>query len=121
MLEYLVGCPLDPELLDPDRPLESIARAMLASPVNPLYRLSVEWIVQQARDYKVDGAISVVKRSCGLVPGMQRLVKDALLRELGVPSVVFDLDAVDEREYDPAAAKKTLDLFVDTLLARKGK
>jgi len=118
MLEYMVGFPLDPALLDPDHPLESISRAMLINPVNPTYHMSLEYIVDMARKYRVDGAISVVKRTCGLVPGMQKLVKDALLRE-GIPSVTFDLDGVDEREFNAGAAQATLDAFVDTLLARK--
>jgi benzoyl-CoA reductase/2-hydroxyglutaryl-CoA dehydratase subunit BcrC/BadD/HgdB len=118
MLEYLVGFPIDPALLDPDQPLESIGRAMLLNPVNPTYGLSVDWIVDVAKAYQVQGAISVVKRTCGLVPGMQKLVKDALLRE-GIPSIVFDLDGVDEREYDEGAAKAALDAFVETLLAKK--
>ena len=117
MLEYLVGFPLDPALLDPDQPLESISRAMLCAPVNPPYRMSIDWIVEKAKAYQVDGAISVVKRTCGLVPGMQKLVKDALLRE-GIPSVTFDLDGVDDREFNAVAAQTTLDAFVDTLLAR---
>ena len=118
MLEYMVGFPLDPALLDPDHPLESISRAMLINPVNPTYQMSIEYILDMAKKYRVDGAISVVKRTCGLVPGMQKLVKDALLRE-GIPSVTFDLDGVDEREFNAGAAQATLDAFVDTLLARK--
>jgi benzoyl-CoA reductase/2-hydroxyglutaryl-CoA dehydratase subunit BcrC/BadD/HgdB len=121
MLEYLVGVPLDPSLLDPEKPLESIAHAVLSNPVNPLYSVGVDWIVKMAKRYKVDGAISVVKRTCGLVPGMQKLVRDALLEEVGVPSVVFDLDAVDEREFDEVATKQNLDSFVETLLAKKGR
>jgi benzoyl-CoA reductase/2-hydroxyglutaryl-CoA dehydratase subunit BcrC/BadD/HgdB len=118
MLEYLVGFPLDPALLDPDQPLESIGRAMLINPANPTYRMSIDWIVDSARAYQVQGAISVVKRTCGLVPGMQKLVKDALLRE-GIPSIVFDLDGVDEREYNEGAVKAALDAFVETLLAKR--
>jgi hypothetical protein len=52
---------------------------------------------------------------------MQRLIKDAILRETGVPSVIFDLDGVDQREYDAAATKENLDTFVETLLAKKGR
>ena len=50
---------------------------------------------------------------------MQRLIKDAIRRETGVPSVIFDLDGVDQREYDAATTKENLDTFVETLLARK--
>ena len=52
---------------------------------------------------------------------MQRLTKDALLEKAGVPSIVFDLDGVDEREYDPHAAKASLDSFIESLLERKRK
>jgi benzoyl-CoA reductase/2-hydroxyglutaryl-CoA dehydratase subunit BcrC/BadD/HgdB len=119
MIEFLAGFTLDPALMDPDKPLESIARAQLASPANPLYASVIDYLVRATRDYRIDGVISVVKRSCGFVPGMQRLTKEAIFAETGVPSIVFDLDGVDSREYDAAAAHSTLDSFVDTLLARK--
>ena len=120
MLEFLTGFSCAPELLDPDKPLESIARSVLSSPANPTYGTAIDYLVQATKDYKIDGAVSVVKRSCGLIPGMQRLTKEAIFRETGVPSIVFDLDGVDEREYDEAATKANLDSFVETLLARKG-
>jgi hypothetical protein len=46
--------------------------------------------------------------------------KEALMKETGVPSIVFDLDGVDDREYDKAAAEASLDSFVETLIAGKG-
>jgi len=120
MLEYITGFTVDPDMIDPDRPLESLALAQLASPANPLYPGAIDYLTKAARDYKVDGVISVVKRTCGLVPGMQRLTKDAIWKELKIPALVFDLDGIDEREYDEASTKAQLDAFVETLLARKG-
>ncbi|HOX42993.1 MAG TPA: 2-hydroxyacyl-CoA dehydratase family protein [Myxococcota bacterium] len=119
MLEFLTGFTLDPALMDPDKPLESIARAQLVSPANPLYKSVIDYLVNATRDYRIDGVISVVKRSCGFLPGMQRLTKEAILEATGVPSLVFDMDGVDVREYDPAATKANLDAFIETLLARK--
>ena len=118
-VEYLVGFPLDPDLLDPERPLESIALGMLANPINPPYGTGVEEIVKMTEQYKIDGVVSVVKRTCGLLPGMQKLIKEALLERIGVPSIVFDLDGVDEREHDDGAIRANLDAFVQTLLSRK--
>lgn len=120
MLEFLVGFNLDPELMDPEKPLESIARATLASPANPSYKASIDYFIRAVRDYKVDGVIHVIMRSCGLVPGMQRMVKEAVYRETGVPGIIFDLDGADVREYDAAAVKGHLDSFVETLLDKKG-
>lgn len=42
------------------------------------------------------------------------------MKETGVPSIVFDLDGVDDREHDEAVAKASLDSFVETLIAKKG-
>jgi benzoyl-CoA reductase/2-hydroxyglutaryl-CoA dehydratase subunit BcrC/BadD/HgdB len=120
MLELLTGFTLDPALMDPDKPLESLARAQLASPANPLYQAMIGYFVKAAKDYQIDGVISVVKRTCGFVPGMQRLTKEAIYAATGVPSIVFDLDGVDVREYDEVAVKAQLDDFVEMLLARKG-
>jgi benzoyl-CoA reductase/2-hydroxyglutaryl-CoA dehydratase subunit BcrC/BadD/HgdB len=120
MLEFLTGFTLDPELIDPQAPLESLARAQLASPANPLIQGSIDYFLQAVRDYRIDGVIAVVKRTCGLIPGTLRLTKEALSRATGVPSVVFDLDGVDQREYDREAAKAHIDSFIETLLARKG-
>ncbi len=120
MLEFLTGFNMDPDLMDPDRPLESIARAHLSSPANPLYQSVIDWMVQATKDYKIDGVVSVVKRSCGFLPGLQRLTKQAIFEATGVPSLIFDLDGVDVREYDPAATKANLDSFVESILARKG-
>lgn len=119
MVEFLTGFTLDPAQMDPEHPLESIARAQLASPANPCVQGSVDFFVGATRDYAIDGVVAVVKRSCSQIPAMQRLLKDAIQRETGVPAIIFDLDGVDLREYDAAATKASLDAFVETLLSRK--
>lgn len=120
-LEFLLGFSLSPKILDPENPLESLAKATLCTPSNPPYQSAIDWIVQLAKDYQVDGAVSVVKRSCSLLPGMQRLSKEAIFRETGAPSIIFDLDGVDDREYDPGPAKSSLDSFIENLLAAKSQ
>jgi benzoyl-CoA reductase subunit B len=121
MVELLVGFPTPPRLLDPEKPLESIARGLLSSPTNPLCRVAIDWFVQQVKDYKIDGVVSVVKRTCSLFPSMQRLAKEAILKEAGVPSIIFDVDGVDEREHDATRARASLDPFVESLLAEKSE
>lgn len=120
-LEFLLGFSLSPKILDLENPLESLAKATLCTPSNPPYQSAIDWIVQLAKDYQVDGAVSVVKRSCSLLPGMQRLSKEAIFRETGAPSIIFDLDGVDDREYDPGPAKSSLDSFIENLLDAKSQ
>ncbi len=119
MLEYLVGFPLDPVLLDPEKPLESLARGIIANPINPMYKMGIDYLVSAVKKYKIDGVISVVKRSCGLIPGMQRIVKERMTEAAGIPSVVFDLDGIDIREYDEITATENLDSFIESLIAAK--
>ncbi len=121
MLEYMVGFPLAPELLDPEKPLESLARGIIANPINPMYELGIDYLVNAAKKYNIDGVVSVVKRSCGLIPGMQRIVKERIMEETGVPSVIFDLDGIDTREYDDGVAKENLDSFIESLLAARAR
>ncbi|MFH1624515.1 MAG: hypothetical protein ABID54_05090, partial [Pseudomonadota bacterium] len=66
-----------------------------------------------------DGVVGVVKRTCGLLPGYMRLVKDTVYKEVGVPTTIFDLDGLDIREYDDVTSKANLDSFIEALLASK--
>jgi benzoyl-CoA reductase/2-hydroxyglutaryl-CoA dehydratase subunit BcrC/BadD/HgdB len=118
LLEILTGFTLDPELMDPDRPFESIARAHMHSPANPTHRGLLDYFLRTIRDYRIDGVISVVKRSCGFLPGSVRLSKDEILAQTGVPTILFNCEGSDDREYDGVAARQHIDAFIDGLLAR---
>ncbi|MDY6853889.1 MAG: 2-hydroxyacyl-CoA dehydratase family protein [Thermodesulfobacteriota bacterium] len=119
MVEYIAGGGYDPSIMDPERPLESLAYKALVDIVNPISTNMVEFIVQAVKDFKIDGLIGVVKRSCGLLPGYMRLAKDAVFEVAGVPTTIFDLDGLDIREYDDATSKANLDSFIEALLESK--
>ncbi len=119
LLELLTGFTLDPDLIDPENPLDSIARAHLYSPANPTHHGMLKYFLQQIENYKIDGIISVVKRSCGHLPGSIRLSKDEIYEKTGVPTIVFNCEGSDSREYDADDARANIDTFVETLLTRK--
>ena len=119
MLECATGGAFDPSYIDPEMPLESIARRTLIDIVNPISSNMVEHTVQDAKDFKIDGVVVVVKRSCGLIPGFARQIKDAVYKGTGKPTTIFDLDGLDSREYDDATIRNSLDSFIETLLASK--
>ena len=119
MLDFLTGFPIDPNLIDPERPLESIALTQLASPANPTSEGLIRYFVKTVQDYRIDGVIAVVSRACGYIPPIQRFLKDAIYGQTGVPSIILDLDGGDQREYVAEATHGALDAFVETLLARK--
>ncbi|MFH2012400.1 MAG: 2-hydroxyacyl-CoA dehydratase family protein [Pseudomonadota bacterium] len=118
-VEYVAGGGFDYSILDPEKPLESIAHKTLVDIINPTAGNIVDFLAKAAKDYKIDGVVGVVKRTCGLLPGYMRLVKDSIYNESGIPTTIFDLDGLDIREYDDANTKANLDSFIEALLGSK--
>jgi benzoyl-CoA reductase/2-hydroxyglutaryl-CoA dehydratase subunit BcrC/BadD/HgdB len=110
----------DPAVLDPDKPLESVARKLLCRPDNPNFQLLPEAVTKLVRDFQIDGVVAAVKRSCCITPSQMRRIKDEVYKATGVPTVILDADYGDSREYDDEATTAALDSFVETLLAKKG-
>ncbi|MFA4911325.1 MAG: 2-hydroxyacyl-CoA dehydratase family protein [Desulfobacteria bacterium] len=119
MVEYLAGGAYDPSIMDPEKPLESLANKALVDILNPTAQNLIDFIVKTVKDFNVDGVIEVVKRSCGLLPGYSRPIKDAIFDNVHIPATIFDLDGTDIREYDDATSKANLDSFIEALLASK--
>ena len=119
MIEYIAGGAYDPAIMDPNKPLESLAYKALVDIVNPTSENMVDFIAKTVADFRIDGVVGAVKRTCGLLPGYMRQVKDAVYEESKVPTMIFDLDGLDIREYDDATSKANLDSFIESLLAGK--
>jgi benzoyl-CoA reductase/2-hydroxyglutaryl-CoA dehydratase subunit BcrC/BadD/HgdB len=74
---------------------------------------AAEWIVQQARDHRIDGALVLRPRS--MKPAATgRLFIERALEEAGLPVLPIDGDVVDPRGWDPAAARAAVRSFLDT-------
>ena len=118
-LEYLFGGAFDPNILNPEKPLESLAIQAITHILNPPFARMLDFTVKEAKDFQADGVLSVVKRSCGLLPGMTRPIKDAIFDKADIPTTIFDLDGLDTRERDDVTAVTNIDSFIETLLASK--
>jgi len=121
LLELTTGFTVSPDLIDPEHPFESIARAHISSPGNPTHHNMMKWVIKTAKDYKIDGVILNVKRSCGQLPGSLRIIRDEIREQLGLPTTLFNLEGSDDREYDPKDARANVDAFIETLFARAGE
>ncbi|MDY6855471.1 MAG: 2-hydroxyacyl-CoA dehydratase family protein [Thermodesulfobacteriota bacterium] len=118
-LEYLFGGSFDPSILNSEKPLESLAVLAITNILNPPFGRMLDFTVEEAKEFHADGILSVVKRSCGLLPGMTRPIKDAVFDQVGIPTTIFDLDGLDTRERDDITAMTNIDSFIETLLASK--
>ncbi|MEW6615368.1 MAG: 2-hydroxyacyl-CoA dehydratase family protein [Thermodesulfobacteriota bacterium] len=121
MLEYIGGGVYASSNMDPEKPLESLAYKTLGDIFNPPSGNIADFIKRTISDFNIDGVFGLVKRTCGLLPGYMRPVKDIVYKEFGVPTTIFDLDGIDIREYDDISSKANLDSFVEALLASKGR
>lgn len=120
-LDFIGGSLMDPALLDPEHPLESLALKQITDMVNPCFASRIDDAVRTVKEYRIDGVIGLNKRGCRNLPASLRLIKDAVSRETGAPMAILDLDGIDAREYNEVQVKANLDSFLETLAQQKGR
>lgn len=87
------------EDLEPDRPIESIARKGFFNIIARVLAGSADtWAaeaVEIAREYQVHGAFFAAHIGCKQACGAVRMIKDALKKQVGIPTLVVDCDILD--------------------------
>lgn len=105
--------------IDPTRPLESLARYAFNVECVSLYEGSFYDILRAAVDHKADGAIFWAHIGCRMSCATIKMIKDALMEEAGVPTLVLDYD-VNDPTYAPVdQLKARLEEFFELLEDRK--
>lgn len=108
--------------LDWENPIESLARkSILSFPLvsNVSLKKRIDMVVDACRKYKIDGAILHSNKSCKPISLGQMDIRRVLMDELEVPSVMFEADHMDVRNWSDAQVKNRLDAFMDMLEQRK--
>jgi len=108
--------------LDPEKPLETLARkSMLSFPLvsNVSLQKRIDMVLDTCRKYKIDGAILHSNMSCKPISLGQMDVKKELMKQLDIPGVMFEADHMDVRNWNEAQVKNRLDAFMDMLEQRK--
>jgi benzoyl-CoA reductase subunit B len=78
---------------------------------------AVEWIVQQARDHRVDAAVVLRPRS--MKPsGTGRLFLERALERAGIPVLPIEADVVDSRAWDATEARAAVRSFLESRVIR---
>ncbi|MBI4285280.1 MAG: 2-hydroxyacyl-CoA dehydratase [Chloroflexi bacterium] len=108
--------------LNPDRPLESIARHSYMIPeacsmYGPLTEESIKTITDSARDYKVHGAIYYANNGCRHTCATVKVFRDAL-SEIDVPMLTVDMDVVDPTFNSEDEMREKLQQFFELLEQR---
>ena len=109
--------------LDPDHPVESLARKSLMSyPLVSCVSINrrKEMVLKACREYAIDGAILHRNKSCAPITLGQMDIKRALEEELEIPSLIVDADHMDHRNFSAAQFETRADAFMEMLLEKKG-
>jgi benzoyl-CoA reductase/2-hydroxyglutaryl-CoA dehydratase subunit BcrC/BadD/HgdB len=72
---------------------------------------AAEWILHQAREHRIDGALVLRPRSTK-ASGTGRLFIERALEEAGIPVLAIEADVVDARAWDPDAARDRVGSFL---------
>ncbi len=104
--------------LDPDKPLESIAKKSFMQPVmnmfGPVGDDAIRQVTDSARDYKVDGAIYYADVGCRQGCAMIKTFKDAL-NDIDIPVLTVDCDVVDPSVTSEDEIREKLERFFELL------
>ena len=74
---------------------------------------AAEWMVEQARAHRINGALVLRPRS--MKPAATgRLFIERALEDAGIPVLPIEADVVDARAWDPDAARTAVRTFLDT-------
>ncbi|HLE80617.1 MAG TPA: 2-hydroxyacyl-CoA dehydratase family protein, partial [Dehalococcoidia bacterium] len=102
-------------LLDPDNPLESMARKMVSNLYNGAVENRMAAIKRLAGRLKVDGLVLYNSWPCKRLAGSQRAIKEGVARDLGLPLLFLEADSVDSRSHDPETLNQQIEDFVEVL------
>jgi len=101
--------------IDPQRPLESMARVYLHPILNRGTGYKLETMRRMVKDYQADGVILHCDRSCKPYSIGQIDQSDRLARGLGVPALLLEADHNDERAYAAEQVANRLQAFFELL------
>jgi len=78
---------------------------------------AAEWIVEQAREHRIDAALVLHPTSLKPSATGRRFIEQAL-EEAGIPALPIEADVVDARAWDPAATREAVRAFLDERVPR---
>jgi benzoyl-CoA reductase/2-hydroxyglutaryl-CoA dehydratase subunit BcrC/BadD/HgdB len=128
---YYVGPPIEVDLSDPVEGLiqrewkQAVWRHEHSSETMPeLFSPAIfvpsKAVLSWAKDYKIDGAIMHRTRSCRATSVGQVHYKNLLEKE-GVPSLIFETDMSDPRNWSDAQIKTRVSAFIELLDSRSNE
>jgi benzoyl-CoA reductase subunit B len=108
-----------PDMLDPERPLESIAYNLCDTLANYDYDHTVKTIANFCQEYSIDGLVMSETQTCRASNSPNFVIMDGVGRRLGLPAITIGGDSCDARFYNDAQVDTRLQALLETIEARR--
>lgn len=103
------------QMLDPENPVDGIARDLLGMWINRSLNYRVEFYKSMIKEFKANGAIFHSAITCKrLIFGQEEIARQ-IEDEMGVPTFVFESDHTDLRYFSETQLFNRLEAFIETL------
>ncbi len=102
-------------LIDPTRPMESMARTYIYPILNRGTGHKLATMQRLVEEYHLDGAILHSDRSCKPYSVGQMGQRDKLIQEAGVPALLLEADHNDPRVFSEEQAANRLEAFMEMI------
>ena len=100
--------------------MEALARKQINAPMSrECWKSAEDWLdyaIPACRDWKVDVAILTLHVGCKNIWALQKLFKDRLADELGIPAVIAEVDFCDGRVFSSESVRTKLGDFFNTVM-----
>jgi hypothetical protein len=105
-------------IVDPLDPYEAIVQHLHGSFTQPLGgRIAI--VLDMCRQLKVDGVLNHYHLGCRYVVGDSLILRDTILKELGIPVLMVEWDNFDPRSYDEERYAANLETFREIIEASR--
>jgi len=102
-------------MMEPGRPLESMARVYLHPILNRSTGHKLDTMRRMIDEFDLDGVLLHSDRSCKPYSIGQMDQRDRLVNDLGVPALLLEADHSDERVYSDEQADNRVSAFLEML------
>jgi len=107
------------DMIDPERPLESIAYNVCDTLANYDYSHRVKAVADFCQEYSIDGLVMSETQTCRGINGQSFALMDGVARKLGLPAITIGGDSCDPRFYSDAQVDTRLQALLETIEARR--
>lgn len=109
----------EPELINPERPLESLAACTVRAQFNRTAHWLTNNVAKLCQEYSLDGIIAHAHRTCRHIALYEPQIMEGVARKLGIPSVYFEGDIADESFYSDAEVDSKVKTLLELIEVRK--